>query len=96
MNYKQRAALACNGNNLRLNAIKLDSKFQIFIFASLLYSKWRQNEFTLFYHFSVVIFQTIDLNSVDDEKLRGHIWVSVLEFAMQANTKKFHNDFELL
>ena len=37
------AALACNGNNLRLNAIKLDSKFQIFIFASSFYPKKSQN-----------------------------------------------------
>ena len=65
LNYKQRAALACNGNNLRLNAIKLDSKFQIFIFASLLYSNRRQFEFISLYHFSVVIFQTIDLNSLN-------------------------------
>ena len=41
-------------------------------------------------------FQLVDLNNVEDEQLRGHIWASVLEMAMQANLKQYRNNLELL
>ena len=41
-------------------------------------------------------FQLIDLNYIKDEQLRGHVWASILEFAMQSNTNKFRNDIELI
>jgi len=41
-------------------------------------------------------FPLIDLNNIQDEQLRGHVWASILEFAMQSNTNKFRNDIELI
>ena len=39
-------------------------------------------------------FQLIDLNNIQDDKLRGHVWASILEFAMQSNTNNFRNDID--
>ena len=39
-------------------------------------------------------FHLIDLNRIDDEDLRGHIWCGLMEMAMKANNDRFRNKLE--
>lgn len=41
-------------------------------------------------------FQLIDLNKIDDEDLRSHIWCGLMEMAMKANHARFRNNLEEL
>ena len=38
----------------------------------------------------------IDLNNIEDEQYREHVWASILEIAMQSNTNKFHNNIDTI
>jgi predicted transposase/invertase (TIGR01784 family) len=41
-------------------------------------------------------FQLIDLNDIEDDKLRSHVWCGLMEMAMKANHARYRNDLEAL